>query len=341
MANPSSHEGVSPALLVAVRRDGACVCRPDEEPAIPLGWAELRIIERLAAGDGVELAPDGAADLLSTLRAEGLLLTEPLASAPAERPLAPRRPTEPLEDQVATATPLVFRPCARGFESLDHEGRLRARLDATELSAFACLAATMTRTEALAHHQQEAGDEALSPEAFESLVLRLAEVGLVGPHGTAEPGGRENQDAKAAYAHWHRMGKAADRAVAAHDRAEREREPVHGPRTKVIPIDRGQPMPLGLAMVVAHAMTWNDGRLNDRYQFVPAWFTRPHKPPVDEDRPAVYLFSNYVWQHRRNLEISERIKAESPASVTIHGGPDTPKYDRDVEAYSGATLTST
>ena len=86
-------------------------------------------------------------------------------------------------------------------------------------------------------------------------------------------------------------------------------------------------------MVVAHAMTWNDGRLNDRYQFVPRVV---HPAPQDPGRrgPPRHL---PVLQLRLvtppNLEISETLKAESPASVTIHGGPDTPKYEGDVEAY--------
>jgi hypothetical protein len=92
-------------------------------------------------------------------------------------------------------------------------------------------------------------------------------------------------------------------------------------------------MPLGLGFIVANAKSWEGGKLNAHYQFVPAWFTRPRQPLIDPDHPTVYLFSNYVWQHQRNLETSERIKEAAPRSLTIHGGPDTPKYERDVDTY--------
>ncbi|PIQ24354.1 hypothetical protein COW36_24185 [bacterium (Candidatus Blackallbacteria) CG17_big_fil_post_rev_8_21_14_2_50_48_46] len=42
--------------------------------------------------------------------------------------------------------------------------------------------------------------------------------------------------------------------------------------------------------------------------------------------PGICLFSNYMWTRPDNLEISRWVKAHSPQSLTIHGGPDTPAY---------------
>src|SRR5262249_22621334 len=42
---------------------------------------------------------------------------------------------------------------------------------------------------------------------------------------------------------------------------------------------------------------------------------------------------NYVWSSEENLELSALVKRTNPGSVTIHGGPDTPKYRGDVVQY--------
>jgi len=48
------------------------------------------------------------------------------------------------------------------------------------------------------------------------------------------------------------------------------------------------------------------------------------------------MFSNYLWSHAQCIEISRRVKAASPASITMHGGPDTPKYEADARSYFAA-----
>jgi hypothetical protein len=106
-------------------------------------------------------------------------------------------------------------------------------------------------------------------------------------------------------------------------------------RCNVVPVQHnGALVPLALGMLVAYAMEFEDGRLQDHFHFLPQWV-------IDEDRvrtlledgPAVFLFSNYDWSHDANLSISKLVKDLSPASVTVHGGPDTPKYPADVERY--------
>ena len=54
------------------------------------------------------------------------------------------------------------------------------------------------------------------------------------------------------------------------------------------------------------------------------------------DDGSVFMFSNYVWSHGVNLESSKIIKDRSSRAITIHGGPDSPKYPGDVEAYFAA-----
>jgi hypothetical protein len=51
------------------------------------------------------------------------------------------------------------------------------------------------------------------------------------------------------------------------------------------------------------------------------------------DQPAIYFVSNYLWSHDRCAAVSVRAKQANPNSIVVHGGPNTPKYPADVEAY--------
>lgn len=46
-----------------------------------------------------------------------------------------------------------------------------------------------------------------------------------------------------------------------------------------------------------------------------------------EHGDGVFLFSNYVWSARGNLVISDLVRKMSPRSLTVHGGPSTPKRE--------------
>ena len=61
----------------------------------------------------------------------------------------------------------------------------------------------------------------------------------------------------------------------------------------------------------------------------------PTKRPCSRGHrsPSIFLFSNYVWTLERNLALSALAKQLNPASITIHGGPSTPKYEQDAEIF--------
>ena len=123
-----------------------------------------------------------------------------------------------------------------------------------------------------------------------------------------------------------------NRHAAAQDEAERERERRTGrKRVKVIPVAFDMGTPAGLGMVVAYAKAFEWGRLEDVYDFRTDWVWNDERLEEFTAEPAVYLFSNYLWSHERCIEISKQVKERSPGSITIHGGPDTPKYDRRCE----------
>ena len=55
--------------------------------------------------------------------------------------------------------------------------------------------------------------------------------------------------------------------------------------------------------------------------------------PAPTGDPAVYLFTNYLWSHERNLEFAKTLKEADPSALTMHGGPDCPSYPGESEAY--------
>ncbi len=116
----------------------------------------------------------------------------------------------------------------------------------------------------------------------------------------------------------------------------------HDPRVPVIPLYHfAQIVPVGhsemidpclsIGSLFAFARQVDGGRLEDVYDFHKV---RPHPDVVFDEwarrpRPAVFVFSDYIWNVERHLELSRRVKELSPESLVVHGGPSCPKYDAD------------
>lgn len=92
---------------------------------------------------------------------------------------------------------------------------------------------------------------------------------------------------------------------------------------------------LGLGLIVAHARVADGGALNTIFDLRKASIEAG--PMLDElrrtGRPAVVLFSDYMWSVTHNLAVSAEVKELSPDSVTIHGGPHAPSYPGDAETF--------
>jgi radical SAM superfamily enzyme YgiQ (UPF0313 family) len=240
-------------------------------------------------------------------------------------------PADALDGELTVATPVLLRATAEGFECLDHDGRRLMTLSARELAAISTLAVAKTRAAADAEQRARGGVLALDARAFQALLERLARIGLVAHPDSEGHKGREDHFMRAVVANqWMYRAVTDDRLQATlnEPRAATDR------RVTVVPFDCwNEPIPLALGMLIAHARAVDGGRLLQHYEFLPQT-----KFPEQQDRildrgPAVLLFSNYLWSHVENLRTSERAKRLSPGSVTIHGGPDTPKYEGEVERY--------
>lgn len=93
--------------------------------------------------------------------------------------------------------------------------------------------------------------------------------------------------------------------------------------------------PLGLAMVVAALMGFDEGRLLDTYAPRPIRMDAESTlaDVIADARPGVLLLSCYLWTIDQNLELAARVKAVSPGTVTVFGGPSAPKYELDARAF--------
>lgn len=88
---------------------------------------------------------------------------------------------------------------------------------------------------------------------------------------------------------------------------------------------------LSLGALLAYARHTDGGRLSREYQLFKLTpdLHRHLARWRQETRPAIFLFSDYIWNVEAHLELSREIKALSPESLCIHGGPSCPKYCED------------
>lgn len=119
------------------------------------------------------------------------------------------------------------------------------------------------------------------------------------------------------------------------------------PRVPVIPLYRWPMMgqnsgvmmqvepSLSTGMIFAAARHYDDGRLLEKYDL------RKLRPDAFEvlaeweqdPEPSIFAFSDYLWNTEIHLELSARVKRASPNSVCIHGGPNVPKYEDELNIF--------
>jgi radical SAM superfamily enzyme YgiQ (UPF0313 family) len=345
-------ESVSDALAVVLRQSALTLVSHDQREPLSLGVGELFLLEGLAQTDDrptdqvvaeaaarADLEPAAFDTFVTELRARRLLqpssTRHPRHRARHDDALDEAVETDARDVQLVVVTPLVFQLTDRGFELVDHDGRMLLRLDASELAALSEFRVPTPPAEAIERQRATTGPQALDLEQFKALVRRVAGRGILVRADRYDLYGRENREARGTYRFYLKMLSATAQACDEQDHAERARpEASKRSRIPVVPVnERADPLPLALGMIVAHARTYKGGVLAEHYRFVPDWLTRRERLASRAREPGIYLFSNYIWSHGQNLSYSELVKRANPANVTIHGGPDTPKYEGDVDAY--------
>ncbi|MEO6629172.1 MAG: radical SAM protein [Aquihabitans sp.] len=338
--------------VVTVMGKGMFLPRRTNADPHAVSFAELGVLQALARPSATPLGPSDPQVLaiIETLRDRGLVVdtdgTEASSDAgagPSSVNDAPRpAASDPIagDAQLVLVTPVSFRVTPDGFETADHDGRVLVRLSPAELDAAATFAEPRTMAEVLDLHRERAGEHALEPGSLAALVEALIRADVVHFFDEARPDHTLGRDRTArilrtAVQQEMRVQRTTRLRLEEHAvRAAEIDQQVGHVRVPVTPIHQN-PMvpPLGLAMVIAYSKAIDEGRLERSYDFRPEWLA--HETPIEvlTDRPGIFLVSNYIWSHRPNLELVAKIKAASPHSVMIHGGPDTPKYKGDVIDY--------
>ena len=97
---------------------------------------------------------------------------------------------------------------------------------------------------------------------------------------------------------------------------------------------------LALGMLTAYARNYKDGMLEGAYNINRVLVAGHEGAPlktiygkVTQSPNPVCLFSSYVWNHALNIKAAKHIKAISPGSMIIFGGPHVPKYQGETESF--------
>ncbi len=357
---------LSASLFVAVTARGLVVPPIGDHPAIDLSLADLSLLAALVEPAGARVGalvdavagatgadPAALAATAAALDERGRLVpvgdrqgrpakaarwsSAPVTGPPDEAPSgAPPQPAG--TDRWVLRTPFLARPVADGLEVCDHDGEVVLVLAPVEAVAATAFGWPTALQAAHAAHVLAAGDQALAPAAFGELAVRLHDAGLLVAADDGELPGLGGVQQIAAR-ELERLGdlvavcdREADRRR--HDRAARRAAGATA-RPLVVPYGKNtDTAPLALGMLLAAIGAHDGGRLLDQYELEPDWVVRrPRLRALLDEGPMVLLLSNYVWSHQENLKVAAMVKGRSPDSLVVCGGPDTPAYPGDCEAY--------
>lgn len=353
-ASSSPELNISPRCIVVVRFDGVHLQQPAIAPAWRLGLPDLHMLALLSAGRVTDVAPLKAraavlagceesdlSDFMFRMRLSGNLQ----AGVPSRSISVPDRvapsgtPPYDLADarRVSLRLPMTLRPNDGAFELIDHAGYRTAALAPAQVAALALLVQPVSPSDFVDHLREGPEAARLGPEEVSLLLARLRFAGVLDVHDSETELATSSAPAQPEMTLARReeiVREAFDRHAAAQTAAEREREAATGrKRVKVIPVAFDMGTPTGVGSIVAYAKAFDGGRLEEHYDFRTDWVWSDDRLDEFTAEPAIYLFSNYLWSHKDCIEVSRRVKERSPGSITIHGGPDTPKYEADAAAH--------
>ncbi|CAA0121725.1 Hopanoid C-3 methylase [Halioglobus japonicus] len=229
---------------------------------------------------------------------------------------------------VALKIPQTLRIGEGKFQLVDHDGHLIVGLTAAELIAVGEFVRPTALSEGLERQRSLLKGHALEKDRLLEVLSKLYAAGLL---SIAEP---TVVSAKETLGYRQTLKANIARQAAELDKKESLRQQQTGVyRTKVIPVAFGDSVPAALGLIMAYSKAYNGGCLEEFYDFRLDWIWDEERTAGFTAKPAIYLFSNYLWTHGNSIAVSETVKRLSPDSITIHGGPDTPKYAQDAEDY--------
>ena len=311
----------------------------DQFPAYPLSPHALLFLESLA-GSGAENAsapfsPEQQ-NLLDELR-HRRLLQDSFAPVPGidgeHASLADSADSE--EGILALIRPFVLRLDSNGFNYLDHEGCILIRMSARELAGAVFFGRARSVQDGFETQRKGLHKLALAYPEYMALVKRLLQAGLLhkAEHVTVIEDRAKLEFLEAMQTQGERRAIVQGVLDEAEKKEIERRVQTGRVRTKVIPVQKEHQPLLSHGLLMSYAMAYEDGRLQDSYEFITDWCNLSVPSLQGDEEPAIFLFSNYIWSHTANMAYSQRAKEMNPMGVCIHGGPDTPKYAGDVKRY--------
>ena len=313
----------------------------DDIPARHLSGSDLAFLERLAGAAGAPpRAPFSAKDqsLLDELQRRQLLQDyfSPVAAA-ADQATVKVAALPSLSEKLALVRPFVLRLDSSGYSYLNHAGRTLIRLSAEDLTIVVQFGEARTIDEVCERLIERFATHPKfgSRSSILDIVTQLFNAGLL--QAAAQSTIIENRQ-KREYTEVLRVAGERQavirRALQEAEALEQQRRESTGcVRTKIIPVQKEQQPLLSLGLIMSYAMEYEDSRLQDRYEFIRDWSNLTIPALKGDEAPAIFLFSNYIWSHTSNMASSQRAKELNPHGLCIHGGPDTPKYDGDIQRY--------
>jgi radical SAM superfamily enzyme YgiQ (UPF0313 family) len=332
-------------MIVLVDRQGALLppLGSDPDSGVRLGLPELRwlAVRAGAESDGAGV-PVPSEDRLRQLEHEITVRGWPTAPSGTETLTyeSTRSIVDPPAGPHELSTPLPLILTSRGFTSVDHDGNTRVCLGSRELASITSYTVARDLDEAIEDQARRLGPCALDHQEFGRLAVGLVSAGLLVPmdeEAQRRTEGRTIREYRRGMALLRRRNEEVERTLERLGQEEAQRQRLTAQvRTRVVPVNsEGMPL-LSLGLVMAHAAAVDGGRLSQTYQFVPDWCDQTVPALTGDEPPAIYLFSNYIWSHAWNVVRSAEVKQKSPHSLTIHGGPNTPKYSADLETFFAA-----
>ena len=228
---------------------------------------------------------------------------------------------------VAIHLPILFRVGISGFEHISHSGAVALALQPSEFSCLRYLGKPISIADLNA--AAAAGEEQLSADEVRALLEQLIDSRLL------QSFQRDDPDLEAKYDEDTKQQRQKERVSGALfeaiERAE-QRQPRQPGKIPVLPINFDWTIaPLALGFLFSSARIYKSGCLNDSFDFRPNWLTDINARVIEG--PAVMLYSHYIWTSSAMLAWSARVKESNPLAINVHGGPDVPKYEPDVEKY--------
>lgn len=263
---------------------------------------------------------------LKVMEREGHLVTSPPTLHFATEPVGTLGSVG--EDTVAIAMPVNLLTQGGKFLWFDHDGTLLLALTMAEVRAVSCFTEPTTIAAGKQFYKEQVFPNALNDAQLDALIARIAGAGIF----TAPlPVNEAMEKTMFGTVDLDEVLALVDARVAAHDEKVADAGKLLVP---VIPVNLDKGMaPASLGLVMGYAMEYENARLQERYDFVPMFLSDEARLLARAETASVFIFSNYLWTVEQNLKVSAAVKAVNPNSITIHGGPSTPSYEKDCEQF--------